>query len=189
MEQNTASGNQAGNKPKSPKFVRWAVMIGIAVALNLFILVSRTLVLTLPDEQQYCPAPTASSTPQTEQACSTQGGIWNDLSDPATKTTSTTPAGYCDMTEKCMPAYQAAYTQYELYSFIIMIGLGVLAIIISVLPIGSAIVSAGLAYGGVLAFVIAGAQYWSDASSWLRLAMSVIALGALIYIGIKRFHD
>ncbi len=189
METTQTPDQKASASSKSPKFVRWAVMVGIVIALNIFILVSRTLVLTMPDSQQYCLAPNASTSPQTEQACSTQGGIWNDLSDPSVKTTSTTPTGYCDMTAKCMPAYQSAFNQYQLYSFIIEIGLGLLAIIISVLPIGSSIVSAGLAYGGVLAFIVAGAQYWSEASSPLRLAMSVIALGALIYIGIKRFHD
>jgi hypothetical protein len=191
MEQHATLGQETKVKAKGPKFVRWAVMLGIVIALNLFILVARTLVLTLPDQTLYCPAPTASNTPQTAQSCSDAGGIWNDLSDPSTPTTAapTKATGYCDLSTKCMPQYEAAFTKYELYSFVIEIGLGVLAIVISVLPIGSAIVSAGLAYGGVLAFIIAGAQYWSEASSLLRLGMSVLALGTLIYIGIKRFHD
>ena len=67
--------------------------------------------------------------------------------------------------------------------------MGILSIIVGVLPLGSSIVSTGLSYGGVLAFVIAAAQYWHDAATWLQLLISVIALGALIYVGIKRFKD
>jgi len=187
----TEQSQAAAPKQQGPKFVRWAVLLGIVVALNIFILVARTLIFTIPDQQAYCPAPTATSTPQNAQTCSDAGGIWNDLSDNSTPAlaSSTKEAGYCDLTSKCMPVYEAALTKYELYSFIFEIALGVVAIVVSILPLGSSIVSAGLAYGGVLAFVVAGAQYWSDAGSWLRLGMAVLALGALIYIGIKRFHD
>ena len=71
----------------------------------------------------------------------------------------------------------------------VLLGLGILAIIIGVLPLGSSIVSAGLSYGGVLSFVIASAQYWGTAGNWVRLVISVIALAVLLFIGFKRFKD
>lgn len=169
---------------KKPKFVRWAVMLGIVIVLNLFFLVARSLVLPEPQYQDYCLAAMATTTPQTQDACVTAGGAWQP--DLTAKDTTT---GYCDVTAKCQGDYQKDFDQYQLYSFIVEVGLGVLALLVGIIPLGSSIVSTGLSYGGVVSFIIAGAQYWGDANSWLRLAMSIIALGTLIYIGFKRFHD
>ncbi len=177
---------------RKPRFVRWAVMVGIVVVLNIFFLVARSYVLEAPKYETYCPAPTATTTPRDAHACTVAGGIWNDLGTPSPKTLAvdpTQPTGYCDFTANCQPVYQAAFDQFQLYSFIIEVALGLLAIIVGVLPLGSSIVSTGLTYGGVLAFVIASGQYWTDADNLLRLAISVIALGALIYIGLRRFKD
>ncbi|MDR3546976.1 MAG: hypothetical protein P4M11_01640 [Candidatus Pacebacteria bacterium] len=164
--------------PKGPRFVRWAVMLGIVVVLNLFFTVIRSLVFPEPQYDNSCPATTVSA-PETQSACTSAGGTWNG----AAKT------GYCDTTSKCNAMYQTAESQYQLNSFIMLIALGIVAIIVGVLPLGSSIVSTGLSYGGVLSFIIASVQYWGEAGNWLRLGISVIALVALIYIGIRRFRD
>lgn len=182
---------------KGPRFVRWAVMLGIVIVLNVFFMVIRSLIFPEPQYTDFCPASPAPA-PMTEQACVAAGDAWTMAQNapiPATPTqvgakiSPETPTGYCDTTTKCNASYQTADDQYQMDGFIVLIGLGLIAIIIGVLPIGSSIVSAGLSYGGVLSFVIASAQYWSSAGNWLRLAISVIALVALIYIGIKRFKD
>ena len=182
---------------KGPKFVRWAVMLGIVIVLNLFFMVIRGLAFPEPQYNDFCPASPAPA-PITAQACVTSGGVWtttpgapvpptpNELTNDRV---SQIPSGYCDTTSKCNAAYQKTDDQYQMEGFIMLVGLGVLAIIVGVLPLGSSIVSTGLSYGGVLSFVIASAQYWSGAGNWLRLAISVIALIALIYIGFKRFKD
>lgn len=152
---------------RGPKFVRWAVMLGIVVALNIFFIVIRGLAFPEPSYSDFCsssPIATPATTPEQSDAIQ------------AVQT-------------HCNDAYQKAENQYQLEGFVLLIGLGVLAIIVGVLPLGSSIVSSGLSYGGVLSFIIGSAQYWGNAGSWLRLAISLIALGALIYIGIKRFHD
>lgn len=190
MEHTPATKN--GDKNKTPKFVRWAIMIGIIVVLNIFFLVARNVVLQSPQYNDYCPIQMATSTPQDPQSCSAAGGAWNDLSDqpgPGPVPAKTVPAGYCDLSAKCQPAYNAAMQNFELYAFITEIGLGVLAILIALVPLGSSIVSAGLTYGGVVAFIIAVVEFWSDGGAWVRLGASVIALAALLYIGLKRFRD
>lgn len=173
----------------SPKFVRFAVMLGIVIALNLFFFVGRTLVLPEPQYQDYCP--TTVQPAATEAACKTQDGVWVATPDasggPATKPMA--PGGYCDLYQKCQPIYDAAHKQWAMYSFVIMVGLGILSIIGGVLPIGSSIVSSGLSYGGVLAFIIAATGYWGEAGNLLKLGISALALAALIYIGIRRFKD
>jgi len=157
-----------------PKFVRWAVLLGIVIALNLFFFVGRSLVLPEPQYQDFCP--TTAQPASTEANCSAQDGVW--VASASTDTSVTSPAkpvaseGYCDLYQKCQPVYDAAHKQWAMYSFVIMVGLGVLSIIVGVLPVGSSIVSSGLSYGGVLALIIASAGYWNEAGNWLKLLVS-----------------
>lgn len=172
-----------------PKFVRWAVMLGIVIALNLFFFAARALILPEPSFEDYCP--TRLQPAATEDACVAQEGVWVATPDNAqvTAVMKPSPEGYCDLYQKCQPLYDEAQKEYQMYAFAIMLGLGILSIIVGVLPIGSSIVSTGLSYGGVLALIVAAFGYWDQAGNMLRLLMSVIALGALLYIGIKRFKD
>jgi hypothetical protein len=172
-----------------PKFVRWALLIGIVIALNLFFLAARTLVFPEPRYEDYCP--TTVPPAATEEACVAQDGVWvTTPSDPrVTAVVKPNLEGYCDLYQKCQPLYDDARKQYEMYVFVIMVGLGVLSLIAGVIPMGSSIVSSGLSYGGVLALIIAAGGYWSDAGNLAKLGMSLVALVALIYVGIKRFRD
>jgi hypothetical protein len=180
--------------PQHPKFVRWAVLIGIVIALNLFFWVGRSLIIPEPKYEDYCP--THLEQIFNEEACVAADGVW--MSTAPTPRQETGPSkplppqavdGYCDFYQKCQPVYDEEHKQYLMYGFSIMVGLGVLSLIVGVLPIGSSIVSSGLSYGGVLALIIAAIQYWGEAENLLRLAISVIALVALLYIGIRRFRD
>ncbi len=172
-----------------PKFVRWAVMLGIIVVLNLFFVVARSLVLPEPMYDDYCP--TYVQPAATAETCVAQQGVWVETpTDPrVSAVTKPTMEGYCDLYQTCQPAYDEAHKQYAMYSFVLLVGLGILSIIAGVIPMGSSIVSSGLSYGGVLALVIASGGYWGEAGNLLKLGISFIALAALIYIGIRRFKD
>lgn len=176
-------------KPSHPKFVRWAILIGIVVALNLFFLAVRAVILPEPKYDDYCP--TTLQPAATAEACIAQGGIWVETPNNPQVTAVVKPnqEGYCDLYQKCQPIYDAARESYDMFAFTFMVGLGVLALIAGVVPIGSSIVSSGLSYGGVVALIIASAGYWNQAGELLRLAISLVALGALLYLGVKRFKD
>jgi hypothetical protein len=176
---------------RAPKFVRWVVMLGIIIALNIFLFVGRSLVLSEPKQQDFCQTSNYNVPPQDARSCVAAGYTWNGTDMPAPPTVSKPPmpTGYCDVYAKCQKKFDAAHEQFALYAFVFGIALGIAAIVISVLPLGSSIVSAGLSYGGVLSLVVASAQYWGDAGNLLRFGISFIALAALIYIGIKRFRD
>ncbi len=176
--------------PHHPKFVRWALLIGIVVILNVFFFVVEQIAFPEPDYAAYCPQPVIQA--QNAAACDAQGGIWTEY-PPQPTSVATVPtkevAGYCDYYAKCQAPYEAALGQQHLYAFILMTVLGVIALAIGLVPIGSSIVSSGLSYGGVLALIIGAMQYWGDAGNWLRLGISAVALGALLYIGWRRFRD
>ena len=175
-----------------PKFVRWALMLGIVIILNIFFSVVVALVYQAPKYEDYCPNIQPSVTPVDAATCDAQGGIWNTIPESklsaadATKPIST---GYCDMYAKCQKPFQAANDQHALYAFVIMVSLGIVALLAGFLPIGSSIVSSGLSYGGVLAFIIGSIEYWGSAGNWIRLGISTVGLIALIYIGWRRFRD
>jgi len=178
-------------QPQHPKFVRWALMLGIVVILNVFFTVIVALAYPAPIYDNYCPQKNVTATDVV--SCNAEGGVWNvysqgssDILVPATKPT---PTGYCDMYAKCQKPYQAANDQHALYAFVLMIGLGIVALVIGLLPLGSSIVSSGLSYGGVLSFIIGSIQYWGTAGNWIRLAISAVGLIALLYIGWRRFRD
>jgi hypothetical protein len=175
-----------------PKFVRWALMLGIVIILNVFFTVIVALAYPEPQYNDYCPVQPAV-TPVDAATCDAQGGIWNATAAPASTATGTikpaTPVGYCDMYAKCQKPYQAAMDQHALYAFVIMVGLGLVALIAGFMPLGSSIVSSGLSYGGVLAFIIGSIQYWGSAGNWIRLFISAVGLIALLYIGWRHFRD
>jgi len=179
--------------PQHPKFVRWALMLGIVIILNIFFTVLVSLALPAPQLATYCPAATSNApAPQDAPTCLALGGVWTDLSGPVPATGTTkaiAPSGYCDLYATCQPVYQAAADQHDLYAFIFMIVLGVVALIAGFVPIGSSIVSSGLSYGGVVALVIGSASYWGNAGQWVRFAIALIGLVALLYIGWRRFKD
>ena len=187
------AGFKETNKSRQPKFVRWAVMLGIIVLLNVFFVVARGLIFTAPVYTDYCPVATPLA--ENSTSCTRDGGNWV-ASAPATAPVATEKAtpvalgGYCDYTQKCQKPYDAAQKNYETESFVFLVGLGILSIIVGAfIPLGSSIVSTGLSYGGVLAFIVASVGYWNDATQLIQLAISALGLAALIYIGLKRFRD
>ncbi len=173
----------------SPKFVRWAVLLGIVISLNLFFFVGRALLLPEPLYDDYCP--TTVQPPAEQKTCEANDGVWVETpNDPSvTAVVKPNPGGYCDLYQKCQPVYDEAHKEWAMYSFVIAVGLGILSIIAGVIPMGSSIVSSGLSYGGVLALIIAATSYWSEAGNLLKLLISGVALVALLYIGARRFRD
>lgn len=157
--------------PQHPKFVRWALMLGIVIILNVFFSVIISLAYPAPVYENYCPQVNVTATDAV--TCDSQGGVWNSTigAKPVPVAIGTTePSGFCDMYAKCQKPYQAANDQHALYAFVIMVALGIVALIAGLMPLGSSIVSSGLSYGGVLAFIIASFQYWGTAATraWRR---------------------
>ena len=178
---------------RQPKFVRWALMAGIVIILNVFFSVIIAIAYPAPQYNDFC-STQPQVTPTDATTCDVQGGIWSsepagsyDYSNPAGSTK--TASGYCDLYAKCQKPYQTANDTHALYAFVIMIALGIVALVSGLMLTGSSIVSSGLSYGGVLAFIIGSLSYWGSAGNWIRLAISAVGLVALLYIGWRRFRD
>lgn len=185
---NTHSSVQ--NERKHPRFVRFALLAGIVVVLNVFFFAVVQMIISTPQYSNYCPQITKQA--HSAATCEAQNGVWTKSSPISlTQKTSTVEktTGYCDYYSKCQTSYATASSNAHLYSFVLLMVLGVIALVIGVVPIGASIVSSGLSYGGVLALIIGSLQYWGSAEIWLRLTISGFALVILIYLGIRRFKD
>ncbi|HEC94247.1 MAG TPA: hypothetical protein ENI56_02675 [Candidatus Kaiserbacteria bacterium] len=176
-------------KKTHPRFVRWALLIAIVIVLNIFFFVFQQNIFPSPKYDTYCPQPTQKAF--TEKACVAQQGVWNAYPpvSPGVTSSKSQITGYCDYYASCQPKYESARSTQHLYAFALLMVLGITALVIGFMPIGSSIVSSGLSYGGVLALLIASMQYWSDAGSLLRLGISAVALAILIYVGMRSFKD
>lgn len=172
-----------------PKFVRWALMLGIVIVLNVFFAVLVSLALPAPDYEAYCPSTRVVEAYDTEASCLAVGGQWNESYPYEKPQVTPQPAGYCDAQFTCREEFTAASEDHARDAFIAYVVLGVLALAAGLAPIGAAIVSSGLSYGGVVTLVVGSAQYWGSADNWIRLAISTAALLALIYLGWRNFKD
>jgi hypothetical protein len=179
--------------PTHPRFVRWAVVLGIVIVLNVFFAVLVSLILPESKFENFCPTTQVVLSYDTQESCVAVGGQWTANTIPAQSVKpamlDTQPAGYCDAQFTCRQAFTAANDVHARNAFIAFVVLGVVALILGVLPLGSSIVSSGLSYGGVIALIIGSAEYWGSAGKWIRLAISLAALIALLYIALKRFRD
>ena len=183
---------------QAPKFVRWAVILGIIVVLNVFFVVLVSLVLPSPEYANFCPQAQVVPNYDNEQSCTKAGGQWTATpnngvaADKATvpvQVKQPSVIGYCNPDYTCNQNFTTTSATHARNAFIALVALGVIALVAGVFVPGSFIVSSGLAYGGVLSFLIASVSYWGDAGSWIRLGISLVALVALLYIGLKRFRD
>ncbi len=181
----------AAVSPRHPKFVRWALLIGTVVILNVFFNVLVSIVFPGPVYEAYCPTSQTVQSYDTQESCVASGGQWTNTpaKQPYLAPGLPSPVGYCDAQYTCRKSYASAQELYARNAFISFIVLGVTVLILGLLPIGSSIVSSGLSYGGVVALIIGSAEYWGTAGKWVRLVIATAGLLVLLYIGWRRFRD
>ena len=186
-------------KQKKSRFLKVAVTIGIVVVLNLFFNYALSLVYKSPDFNTYCHDALSYTSALTESECSSVGGKWyanNAGPYPVPQATvdvkQTNPANvgyYCNATYTCQNKYDEASRIYNKNVFITLIVFGAATLIAGIFLSANIVVSSGLAYGGVLSFIIASTRYWSSADDLIKVVILGLALIVLIGIAIKKFKD
>lgn len=168
---------------KGQKLVGWAVILGIVIVLNVFFSVAVSFVYNEPVYEDFCPQRTTPV--NDEAACVAQEGTWQAYpqKDP------TGVVGYCDFYAKCQQPWQDAQNAYRFKAFATLLALGILSIIAGIALRGSAVVSNGLSFGGVVTLIMASVGYWSAADHIVKLAIAGLGLLALLAIGYRLFKD
>ncbi len=184
---------------KNTKFVKWALILGIVIVLNLFFNYTIHLLYKEPKFERFCPVELTSKAYTTKEMCVTAGGQWNETTNPITPPeikgqTAPVPAtlqisGYCDVTYTCNTTYQTATSVYNRNVFIILVILGVASLVLGVMFASISVVSTGLSFGGVISLIIGSMRYWSDMNDIVRVLVLAFALAALIWIGVKKIRE
>lgn len=177
---------------KKGGFVKWAVVLGIVVVLNLFFNYSLSLVYKSPEYEKYVPQSQVVEPITNKEDCLKVGGQWTD---PDTRYAQgvdgvkTAPAlGYCNPDFTNYQKFTEAQKDYNRNVFIILIISGIGSIILGAV-LSNIILSLGFSWGGVLSLIIASLRYWSDADNLVKVLLLACALGALIWIAVKKFSN
>jgi hypothetical protein len=148
------------------RVLKWSVIIGILIVLNLFFNYAISLVYKQP--------------------------VWNCEMRPVPASIEKTPVGPSIEEEAkfqaCQKSFDTVRDTYNKNVFIVLVILGALSVLIGNF-ISNAVIAQGLALGGVLSFIIASMRYWGSANDLIRLIILAIALGILFWIAYKKFND
>lgn len=175
------------------KVLKWALVVGIIIVLNLFFNYTLSLVYKQPDYNTFCPNTAQVIEPiNTKEACLNLGGQWNGnvYGEPIqAKVGKPVPQGYCDQQFTCRNNYDAAQRAYDRNVFVTLVLLGAICVAIGTFFKGNILIGMALSLAGVLSFIIASMRYWSSADDLVKVIILAIALAILIFVAIKKFKD
>ena len=179
-----------------PKVLKWALIIGILVVLNLFFNYTISLFYKEPDYNIYLPQSQVIESPTTKEECLKVGGQWvvNQQYTPNAPTKPSgaflnnviIPQGYCNADFLRQQEFSDAQEAYQRTIFIILVVLGVISLVSGAF-IANEIVTLGLSWGGVLSLIVASMRYWSSADNLIKVLILGFALAVLIWLAIKKF--
>lgn len=176
------------------KILKWSVIIGIMIVLNLFFNYTLSLVYSAPKYENFCPQTQVVNVPDNQNECVAEGGQWTSglygrYLEETNQQVVPKESGYCNLQYTCGQEFQNAHDTHSRNVFVALVVLGAISVLIGNFFGGNAVISNGLALGGVLSFVIASMRYWGAANDLIRVVILAIALGILFYIAVKKFHS
>ncbi len=177
---------------KKSSIIKWALIIGITIVVNLFITYLVDVIYPMPEFTDFCPESQVNRAIETETACLEIGGQWNENIEAKSippQVTVPVPAGYCDATYTCGKQYEEVMKVYNRNVFVVFIIAGILLLVGSMYLKGVEAISLGLSFGGILSLIIGSVRYWSDMDDILRVILLGIALAGLIFVAYKKFKD
>jgi len=180
---------------KNINILKWALVAGIVIVLNLFINFSVALVYDAPQWDKFCVQEQVTVAPNTQESCVEKGGAWNqnpNYTDVRTKPVmvgESETKGWCDVNFTCQKEYAEASSVYNRNVFIILVISGVISLGLGFFLNTYTAVALGLSFGGVVSFIVGTIRYWSNMDDYLRVGVLGLALASLIWLGIKKIKD
>jgi hypothetical protein len=172
------------------KVLKWSLIIGIVIVLNLFFNYALSLIYKAPDYNDYFVQNQVVEQITTKEACLAVGGQWSENAVPQKiEGSKEVIKGYCDPNFTKQQAYTAAQKVYDRNVFITLVILGALCVALGSFLAGNALISIAMSLAGVLSFIIASMRYWSSADNLIKVIILAIALGILIWVAMKKFKD
>ncbi|OGI22123.1 MAG: hypothetical protein A2808_03815 [Candidatus Moranbacteria bacterium RIFCSPHIGHO2_01_FULL_55_24] len=187
---------EAKGKTRSahPGIVRWAVILGIAIVINMFLVYALQVVYPEPLYENFCKEEQVKKVLNSEKECVEQGGQWIEGSAVEMKaqvdpTMAPAIKSYCNADFTCAKSYESALELYQRNVFIVFTVIGLLLILASTFVVGADVLSSGLSFGGILALVVGSVAYWNNMDDIIRVVVLGVALAALLWFAWKKFRD
>lgn len=173
------------------KVLKWSLIIGIVIVINLFFNYALSLVYKNPTYEAFCPnTERIIENINTAKQCVDIGGQWNgNYYGQPTALDKAVPQGYCDQQFTCRSNYEAAQKIYDRNVFITLVILGAICVAVGSFLAGNILISIALSLAGVLSFVVASMRYWSSADDLIKVIILAIALAILIWVAMKKFKN
>ncbi|MFZ3020374.1 MAG: hypothetical protein WA051_02585 [Minisyncoccia bacterium] len=172
---------------KTSKVLKWSLIIGIVVVLNLFFNYALSLIYKQPDFALFCPNTAQVVEANTKDSCVAKGGQWNE--NTAYSPQKTEAKGYCDLQFTCRQDYDSAQKSYDRNVFVTLVILGALCVAGGNFMKGNMTIGQSLSLAGVLSFIVASMRYWTSANDAVKVIILAIALIILIWVALKKFKD
>ncbi len=170
---------------KQSVLVRYAVLGGIVILINLFAVYALQVAYPEPMYDNFCKVEQVKKTFATEEECVGNGGQWNASSGEK----ETLQSAYCNADFTCSKEHNLAYSLYSRNVFIVFVAFGLFLLVGSLFVSGSTLIASGLSFAGTLALIIGSLGYWSDMNDILRLVVLGVALVTVLYLAWKKFED
>ncbi|MCX6752441.1 MAG: hypothetical protein NTZ87_02980 [Candidatus Nomurabacteria bacterium] len=177
------------------KVLKWALIIGIVIVLNMFFNYALSLVYKNPKFENFCPNTSqVVNVVNTQKQCVDLGGQWNPNTNyqaynQPMAIDKTAPQGYCDQQFTCRNNFDSAQKVYDRNVFITLVILGAICVAVGNFFAGNLLISVALSLAGVLSFIIASMRYWGSADDLIKVIILAIALAILIWVAIKKFKN
>ena len=118
--------NQEVQPKKYSSIIKWSLIIGIVIVINLFINYTISLIYSAPEFDNYCKPTQVIEAVTTQDACLAKGGQWNQNSYMAPDVVGKTVInGSCDLQYTCRNEYDKNSKIYERNIFVILVVLGI----------------------------------------------------------------
>lgn len=174
------------NQPKKSPLLKWSLIVGIVIVLNMFFNYALSLVYKEP--QYPDTRPQIVEQIKTADDCIAVGGQWTENLAPVEVKEKDQTKGYCDPDYTARNQYEIDRKEYNRNVFMILVALGALVMGIGIaLKEALEVVAIAFSWGGVLSLLIASMRYWSVADNLVKVLILAAALGALIWVAVKKF--
>ncbi len=174
------------------KVLRWSLIIGIVIVLNLFFNYALSLIYREPQYQAFCPNNSqVVIEPKNQIECVNKGGQWieNGYSVKPVPAGVNVPPGYCDLQFTCRNNFDLAQKTYDRNVFITLVILGALSVALGSFLKGNMLLGYAFSMAGVFSFIIASMRYWHSADNLIKVVILAIALAILMWVAMKKFKD
>jgi hypothetical protein len=173
------------------KVLKWALIIGIVIVLNLFFNYALSLVYQQPDYNEFFTEVQVVEPITVKEKCLEIGGQWTE--PDARYYDGVKPVGelkgWCDPDFTKRQEYEDKVKVYDRNVFITLVLLGAICVALGSFLKGNMLIGMALSMAGVLSFIIASMRYWGSADKLIKVVILAIALAILVWVAVKKFKD